>query len=332
MPLNRKQIRQNAHAFVKEWRDEGREQAEAKPFWEAFFQVFGVHRRRIASFEEPVKRGESKSGFVDLLWRGKLLVEHKSRGKDLDKAYTQALSYFEGLEDDDLPRFVLVSDFARFRLFDLDADARYDFTLEELPENIHLFDFIAGFEEAGEAIEEIDLNLLAAELLGQLHDALADSGYRTHLLEVFLVRILFCLFAEDTGIFARHQFIHYLLNFTRDDGSDTEMHLAKLFQVLDTPPEQRSRNLSEELNAFPYVNGHLFSERLDMPSFDAAMRANHSDSTLADLYDPLVMPQDLRKAHHRLDAAVDKAYRAKPFKDDEERLKLLFERYTALVG
>jgi len=272
MPLARKQIRNNAHAFVKEWQDESREHAEAKSFWEAFFQIFGVNRRRVASFEEPVKKADTGTGFIDLLWKGKLLIEHKSRGKDLDKAYSQALNYFPGLKDEELPRYVLVSDFARFRLYDLDAKACFEFTLEELPDKVHLFDFVAGYEDVGDKIEEYDLNIQAAEKLGRLHDALQQSGYSGHELEVFLVRVLFCLFGEDTGIFNRHQFINYLINFTRDDGTDTEMHISKLFQVMDKEETERNQNLSEELNAFPYVNGHLFAERIDMPSFTAEMR------------------------------------------------------------
>lgn len=270
--LNRKEIRSRAHRFAKEWADETREHAEAKSFWGEFFDVFGVNRRRVASFEEPVRKLGNKQGFIDLLWRGRLLIEHKSKGKDLDKAYTQALDYFEGLKDEDLPRYVLVSDFARFRLYDLDHDIQHQFSLEQLADNIHLFDFIAGYENAAESIEEYELNIKAAELLGRLHDALLTSGYQGHELEIFLVRILFCLFAEDTGIFVRHQFISYLINHTAEDGSDVDMHLTKLFQVLDKDTGARNKNLSEELDSFPYVNGHLFAERMDIPSFDAEMR------------------------------------------------------------
>ncbi len=270
--LPRREIRKRAYAFAQEWQGETREQAEAKPFWEAFFTVFGMQRRRIASFEEPVKKLGGQQGFVDLLWKGKLLVEHKSRGKDLDKAYTQALDYFPGLSDEELPRYVLVSDFERFVLHDLDTQNDERFHLNELPDQIHLFDFIAGYEDSPATHEEYALNFKATEQLGQLHDALADSGYDGHPLEVFLVRALFCLFAEDTGIFSHHQFVHYLLNRTAADGSDTAMHLNALFQVLDTPDKKRSKHLSEELAAFPYVNGNLFAERLDMPSFDADMR------------------------------------------------------------
>ena len=94
MPLSWNEIKTRATAFSKEWQSESREDAEAKSFWDAFFNVFGITRRRIASFEEPVKKSDDKGGFIDLLWRGQLLVEHKSRGKSLDKAFTQAKEYF----------------------------------------------------------------------------------------------------------------------------------------------------------------------------------------------------------------------------------------------
>jgi len=272
MPLSRKEIKNRAYTFAKEWQGETRENAEAKPFWEDFFQVFGITRKRVASFEEPVKKLGTKTGFIDLLWKGKLLVEHKSHGKNLDKAYKQGLDYFVGLKEEELPRYVMVSDFEQFKLYDLESGTQHNFTLDQLPDYVHLFDFIAGYEDISSTIEEIDLNYKAAELLGSLHDTLLDSGYDGHKLEILLVRILFCLFAEDTGIFTRHQFINYLLNYTKEDGSDTEMHLAKMFQVLDTPENQRNKNLSEDLDAFPYVNGHLFAERIDMPSFDVTLR------------------------------------------------------------
>ena len=211
MPLSRKEIRNRAYAFANEWKGETRENAEAKPFWEAFFQVFGISRRRVASFEEPVKKLDSKTGFIDLLWKGTLLVEHKSHGKNLDKAYTQGIEYFAGLKEAELPRYVLVSDFERFRLYDLDAGTQNNFALAQLPDHVHLFDFIAGYADIGNSIQEVDLNIQAAELLGKFHDALLASRYEGHALEIFLVRILFCLFAEDTGIFPRHQFINYLL-------------------------------------------------------------------------------------------------------------------------
>jgi len=93
MPLSWNEIKTHANAFAKEWQDESREDAEAKSFWDAFFDVFGITRRRIASFEGPAKKSDGKGGFVDLLWHGQLLIEHKSRGKSLDKAVDAAYGY-----------------------------------------------------------------------------------------------------------------------------------------------------------------------------------------------------------------------------------------------
>ncbi|MBD3777615.1 MAG: class I SAM-dependent DNA methyltransferase, partial [Thiotrichales bacterium] len=172
--------------------------------------------------------------------------------------------------DDELPRYVLVCDLNTFKLYDLDDNRDYTFELADLPDHLHLFDFLESKQV--QEISEVDLNIKAADLLGDLHDALEQSGYNGHALQVFMVRILFCLFAEDTGVFNRHQFTHYLLKFTSDTGNDTEIHLQRLFQVLDQPAEARNKNLIPELQAFPYVNGHLFKERIDMPFFTAPMR------------------------------------------------------------
>jgi hypothetical protein len=132
MPLSWNEIKDRALKFSQEWADEASEDAEAKPFLDAFFNVFGVSRRRVATFEQRVKKIDGKDGYIDLLWKGILLVEQKSRGKDLDRAYEQAKDYFPGIQDRDLPRYILVSDFARFRLYDLEADTEHEFTLKNL--------------------------------------------------------------------------------------------------------------------------------------------------------------------------------------------------------
>ncbi len=209
MPLSWNEIRSRALAFSKEWADESSEDAEAKSFWDAFFSVFGITRRRVASFEEPVKKSDGKGGFIDLLWRGVLLVEHKSRGKDLDRATTQAFDYFPGLKERDLPRYVLVSDFARFRLYDLDSGTQDDFDLPDLHKRVRLFGFMAGYQSRSFGKEDA-VNIRAAEKLGRLHDLLKASGYEGHRLEVLLVRLLFLLFSEDTGIFERRQFAEWI--------------------------------------------------------------------------------------------------------------------------
>lgn len=278
MPLSLNEIKDRALAFSREWTGERSEKAEAQTFWNEFFNVFGVTRRRLASFEEPVRRARTKfeakggkGGFIDLFWRGMLIAEHKSLGRDLDSAYEQALEYFEGLAERDLPRYVIVSDFARIRLYDLDSGTEDEFPLKDLYRNIRLFGFIAGYTTQRITAQD-PVNIKAAERMGRLHDRLRSAGYRGHALEVLLVRLLFCLFAEDTSLYERGSFRDFLENSTREDGSDLGPRLMHLFQVLNTPESGRQTNLDEGLAAFPYVNGKLFEEALPIPACDAAMR------------------------------------------------------------
>jgi len=288
MPISWNEIRQNAIRFSREWAEEQREDAEAKSFWDEFFSVFGVRRRLLATFEEPVRKINGQYGYIDLFWRGVMLAEHKSRGKCLDKAESQAFSYIQDIAREqrhaDLPRYVILSDFDRVALYDLEPDEQLDlplfearhyrkteFPLKELHKHIQEFAFIAGYKQH-RLREEDPINIKAVEILGDLHDALAGGGYAGHDLERFLVRILFCLFAEDTGLFEPETFTLYVENRTAKDGSDLGLHLARLFEVLDTPPERRQKNLDELLAAFPYVNGELFKERLGFADFSRAMR------------------------------------------------------------
>ena len=276
MPISWNEIRANALNFSAEWKDASREDADAKSFWEDFFKVFGVTRRGVlASFEEPVKNLKGKYGFIDLFWKGTLLAEHKSRGKDLGKAHSQAMEYIQGLQSegrhDEVPRYVIVSDFANLVLYDLEEDKSVSIPVNELHKTIELFSFIPGYKTHRTAPDD-PLNLKAVQILGDLHDALEAGGYQGHALERMLVRVLFCLFAEDTGIFERCAFDDYLVNHTREDGSDLGSRLAHFFDVLNTPIENRQRNLLEELASLPYVNGDLFSESLGFAAFTREMR------------------------------------------------------------
>lgn len=271
MAITWQEIKQRSAEFAKKWENETSEKAEAKTFWDNFFHIFDLDRRRLATFEQNVKKLGGKQGFIDLFWKGVLIVEHKSVGKDLDKAFDQALDYFPNLKEYELPRYVLVSDFARFRLYDLDDNLQHEFLIQELTENISLFGFMAGhFTKIYK--EEDPINLIAAELLGKLFDNLSDLGYETHLLENFLVRLVFCMFAEDTAVFDyKNQFLEYLENHTQTDGSDLGIHLAKIFQVLNQPLEKRMF-LSEDLQKFPFINGKLFEEKFDLVDFNAQTR------------------------------------------------------------
>jgi hypothetical protein len=280
-PISWNEIKSRAIAFSREWQDESSEDAEAKSFWDAFFNIFGVSRRRLASFERRVKKADGADGYIDVFWKGVLLVEHKSRGKSLDRAYSQAKDYFSGIKDRDLPRYILVSDFASFRLYDLDANTQHDFAIKELQKNVRLFGFVAGYESRSYG-KETQASIRAVEKLGVLHDQLEDAGYKGHDLERLMVRLLFCMFAEDAGAFEPRQFQDYVEQRTKEDGSDLGQYLAKLFEVLNQPEEARGKNLDEQLAAFRYVNGKLFDERLAIPDFTSTMRESLLEAAALD--------------------------------------------------
>ena len=271
MALSWNEIRNRAIAFTKEWENESRENAESQSFWNDFFQVFGVSRRRVAIFEKPVEKLGDKKGSIDLLWKGVILVEHKSRGKDLDKAFAQAKDYFPGIKDRELPKYILVSDFETFRLYDLEEGTQEEFHIAEFYKNIKLFGFMAGYT-THKLREEDPVNIKAAELLGKLHDELKETGYDGHPLELFLVRLLFLMFAEDTAIFEKNSFVEYLEDKTSEDGSDVGAKLTELFQVLNTPEDRRLSTRDESLNDFAYTNGKLFEEFLPISAFNTKMR------------------------------------------------------------
>jgi hypothetical protein len=274
MALSWNEIKDRALAFSKEWEGTHSEEADAKPFLVEFFNVFGLNQRKVASFEHKVKKLGNSDGYIDMLWKGQLLIEMKSKGKDLTKAYGQAKGYIHGLKQLDIPKYVLVCDFETFRLYDLEEighDEYIEFQLSEFVNHVELFGFIAGYQKKVYK-EEDPVNIKAAELMGKLHDRLQEIGYEGHPLEVYLVRMLFCLFAEDTNIFTKQQFQDYIEERTSEDGSDLAAKIQELFQVLNTPEDKRFKNLDEQLNAFPYVNGKLFEEILPGAFFDTKMR------------------------------------------------------------
>src|SRR6185295_17532556 len=232
--LTQAEIRNNAVAFVQEWKGESRERAEAQTFWNEFLEVFGVRRRKVAIFEKAVKKSSGKFGAIDLFWRGVLLAEHKSRGENLEKATSQAFEYLESTSENDLPKFVIISDFARIRLYDLDTGAEFNFAVEELPNKIQLFGFISGYTRRTYKDQD-PVNITVAEKMGELHDELKKSWYSGHKLEVLLVRLVYCLFADDTAIFPKDHFTFFIEESTDESGSDLGAMLGFLFQLLDTP-------------------------------------------------------------------------------------------------
>ena len=275
MRLSWNEIRLRAARFATEWSDASYEKGESQSFYNDFFKIFGVQRRKVARYEEHVRKLDDRSGYIDLFWPGVLIVEQKSAGKDLASAYEQAGEYFDSLADEDCPRFVLVSDFQSFELRDLDEDEYSAFALADLPKHVEKFGFILGVQRRTFRDQD-PVNLEATELMRQLHSVLRNSGYGAndpHALEEFLVRIVFCMFADDTGVFEpRDIFFDLLEQRTSEDGADLGGWLARLFEVLDTPEELRQAKLDADLRQFPYVNGELFATRHSIPDFDSEMR------------------------------------------------------------
>ena len=198
MRLSWNEVRARAARFVDDWRDAAYEKGETQSFYNDFFEVFGARRRSVARYEEHVTKLNNLSGYIDLFWPGVLIVEQKSVGLDLERAYGQAGEYFDALRESDRPRFVLVSDFQTFELHDLDERTVVEFALPDLPAHVESFGFILGVQRRTFRDQD-PANIEAAELVGRLHDALADAGHQGHDLERFLVRVVFCMFSDDTG-------------------------------------------------------------------------------------------------------------------------------------
>ena len=335
MRLSWNEVRARAAVFAEDWKDAAYEKGETQSFYNAFFDVFGVRRRDVGRYEAHVAKLDNRSGFIDLFWPGVLLVEQKSAGRDLRKAYEQAGEYFDALPERERPRFILVSDFQTFELHDLDERETVAFPLADLPAHVESFGFILGVQRRTFRDQD-PANIEAAELVGRLHDALADAGHRGHDLERFLVRVVFCMFADDTGVFEpRDIFLDFIETRTSEDGADLGPWLAQLFEVLDTPEDERAATLDEDLARFPYVNGDLFEGHLRTFSFDAAMRgalldacrfdwSNISPAIFGALFQSVMDPEERRAkgAHYTTEKNILKVIEPL-FMDD---LRAEFER------
>ena len=266
------EIRRRLSAFARQWQDAARENADAKLFWARFYECYGIRPESATIYEKAVDKLGGGRGFIDSFIPGLLIVEHKSRGKSLDAAFDQAADYFLALPEAERPRYIVTSDFAHFRLYDLKAGKQAQSTLADLPRHAQWFSFLIE-KEPQEIVEESPIDRQAAYAISRLHEALLRANFRGRDLEVFLTRLLFCLFADDTGIFGADGIFRRLVEQTREDGRDTGARLAELFDVLNTPEGERQSSLDETLAAFAYINGSLFAERARIPAFDTRMRA-----------------------------------------------------------
>lgn len=280
--LTEKIQREAARRFVADWTGRGYERGESQQFWlQLLTQVFGVDDpANFIRFEERVKL--SNQSFIDAhIPATRVLIEQKSLGKDLRQGipqsdgsvltpYKQAKRYADNMPFSMRPRWIVVSNFASFLVYDLEQPGQEpeEILLENLEREFFRLSFLVNPGEAHLHKEE-EVSVKAGEIIGRIYDALlvqygADDPATLRALNMLCVRLVFCLYAEDAGHFGRDQFHDYLAAY---NGDDLRTHLLELFRTLNTPEHLRSRYLAPQLAAFPYTNGGLFAEEVDIPPF-----------------------------------------------------------------
>jgi type I restriction-modification system DNA methylase subunit len=275
-PITTNEVRRRLQIFAKEHANDSDEKQHAQQFWRDFYMCFGLSKSSASMFEKRVLKVGGARGYIDSFIPSVLLVEQKSLGKDLDKAYEQARDYFYAIENEfEKPQYIITCDFQTFQLYNLHSDTKEPkiCKLNELHKRADWFMFLVD-KRVVTVSEETPVNRKAAEQVSKLHDGLLRANYVGKDLEIFLTRLLFCLFADDTGIFGDDGQFRKLIEKTREDGSDVGSTITLLFQVLNTPKDKRQTNLDESLKAFEYVNGSLFADHIQTPYFDFDLRTN----------------------------------------------------------
>lgn len=267
------EIESRAVAFQKRWKkNSGDEKQTGQTFEKDFMDVFGVEWRD-GLHEHPVYLKDGSTGYIDYFIPGKILIEMKSKGQSLAKAYTQAMSYVHALKPEEIPVLVMCCDFEKIEVWNLKKDHPYKpFKVSQLKQHVRIFGLLAGYGYTDEEKTEIEVNTDASYKMAKLHDALKEKGYEGHALELYLVRLLFCLFAEDTGVFEKESFEKFV-EASNPDGSDLSGRLMSLFSILDTPDKKRPKGWADDYYRFRYINGSIFKDPLPLASFDSKMRS-----------------------------------------------------------
>lgn len=276
--LSLDEIRRRCTKVVADWVEEpGDERQQAQSFIKDLLGAFGITQTKAALYEKRAKRTSTgRRGFIDALIPGLALIEMKTAGCDLEAAEAQALDYMEDLAEVERPSRVITSDFKTIRILDIEAEDGADtvqFPLEELPLHAEDLAFLAGFQtRAFGSREQEKASIRAAQIMGRLYSELEKTGYSEHESSVFLVRLLFALYGDDSGMWERDLFYEFLEKRTREDGTDLGAQLVMLFQIMNQPEALRPANMDSLLSRFPYVNGGIFGESTSIPYFDSTMR------------------------------------------------------------
>ncbi|MGN0856363.1 MAG: DNA methyltransferase [Candidatus Spyradenecus sp.] len=254
--------------FAKEHREDSDEKQQAATFLDGFAACFGLKIEHEVPLKDPAS---ASTKFIDGLFPGKLLIEMKSRGKNLSDAYLQAQAYC-ALLGEAAPRYLLCCDFEHWHFFDRQSGRAKKFLLRDLPKRGHLFRFLLDEALDPDWGEQQDVTIKAAEKMARLCDALDATGYDPADLPLLLTRLLFCVFADDTGIFAPNTFTAYIQRTLTTSLGDALTHL---FTLLDADDARRDRLpwLSErDRERFRYINGGLFRGTIQPPDFTPASR------------------------------------------------------------
>ena len=277
-----------AAAFAVRWKDRGYERGESQPFWiDLLSNVYGVETPSdgFITFEEH--RMVDSSNFIDgRIPSTKVLIEQKSLGKDLRKGivqsdgsllnpFQQARRYVVGLPVSEHPRWIVTCNFSEFLVYDMEQPNAEpeQILLENLGKEYYRLQFLVDAKN-DHLRKEMEVSMQAGEIVGRIYEALLkqyddNSPEALRWLNILCVRIVFCLYAEDAGIFTHDQFYNYLVTY---EAKDLRRAIRDLFEVLNTPQDKRSKYLQEDLAAFPYTNGGLFTEDIEIPQFTEELK------------------------------------------------------------
>lgn len=284
--LSTTEMTRRAQKFVSAWKGAVQENADAQSWWNDLFTVFGLDRRTVAVFEQRAKRASTgERGRIDIFMPGVMIGEAKSLGKDLEAAEVQALDYLATGEvtPAEMPRYAVSTDLGgsiRIRDLESPSDEPVQFRVQDLTKNIRHFAFLSGYRAPKRAIRKQEaVTVKAARAMGARYDALlgdvdaAEDDHNSHQASIFTTRLLFLLYGDDAGgLWDPGLFEEFIAEHTAEDGSDTGALITQFFQVLDTPEKRRSPNLPDVMWQAPYVNGSLFRDRVDIPTFTYEMR------------------------------------------------------------
>lgn len=282
--------KKQAKAFIKRWENRGNERQDSQPFWlDLLRSVYGIENpETYISFEDKVQLDHTS--FIDgWIEKTKVLIEQKGAHKDLNKGirqsdgsfltpFQQAKRYSANLPYSKRPRWIVTSNFTQFYVYDMEqpnAEATI-INLADLGTEFYRLEFLV--DKTNEHLErEMQISMQAGEIVGEIYEGLLaqyinpESEESLHAINQLIVRLVFCLYAEDSGIFGHKSMFHdYLAQF---DSRQFRRALLDLFEVLDTPLEQRDPYLEYSLSTFPYVNGGMFAERrIEIPNFTEDLR------------------------------------------------------------